>query len=173
MQLRLRSDRLLVAADGREFPCRIGRAGLAAPGAKREGDLMTPYGVFAPRACYYRPDRMPKPGCSLPVVALAPEMGWCDDPAAPEYNRRIVLPATVRHERLWREDGVYDLVIPLGYNDGVDAPIIPGAGSAIFVHLMREDGEGTEGCIALRREDLLALLPALDSNSRFDTRIQL
>jgi L,D-peptidoglycan transpeptidase YkuD (ErfK/YbiS/YcfS/YnhG family) len=142
----------------RVVTCRIGRAGVAAPGEKREGDLKTPSGSFALRCVYYRPDRMPAPTTALPVIALTPADGWCDDPAHPLYNHPVKLPFAGRHEVLWRDDSVYDLIVPLGYNDGVDGPIIPGAGSAIFMHLMREDGVGTEGCVALGREDLLALL---------------
>ncbi len=148
---------LLVA--GRAIACTIGRAGIAAAGEKREGDLKTPSGSFTLRCCYYRPDRIsPPPVTSLKLIALTPEDGWCDDPSHPLYNQPVKLPFEGRHEKLWREDHVYDLIIPLGYNDGVDGPIIPGAGSAIFLHLMREDGVGTEGCIALGRADLLGLL---------------
>ncbi|MES2984827.1 MAG: L,D-transpeptidase family protein [Pseudomonadota bacterium] len=149
--------------DGVEYACAIGRGGIAAAGMKREGDLMTPTGRFALRGCYYRPDRMDAPITALPLTALTPDDGWCDDPAHPLYNQPVKLPFAARHERLWREDHVYDLIIPLGYNDG---PIIPGHGSAIFMHLMRDDGVGTEGCIALKRVDLLALLPRLTRGSQ-------
>ncbi len=145
-------------ANNRLVACRIGREGIAAVGEKREGDLKTPSGSFALRCVYYRPDRMEAPKTALPVIALTPEDGWCDDPVHPLYNQFVKLPFDGRHEKLWREDHVYDLIIPLGYNDGVESPIIAGAGSAIFMHLMREDGVGTEGCIALKRDDLLELL---------------
>jgi len=152
----LAPDRLV--AYGVEYVCRIGRAGITAD--KREGDLKTPAGIFPLRCCYYRPDRMDAPVTSLQTIPLSPGDGWCDDPADPRYNQHVTLPYAARHEKLWREDSVYDLVIPLGYND---APTIPGLGSAIFMHLMREDGAGTEGCLALQRADLLALLPRLTS----------
>jgi len=142
----------------RVVPCRIGRGGIASAGQKREGDLKTPSGRFALRCVYYRPDRVARPKTDLPVIALTPEDGWCDDPVHPRYNRPIKLPFDGRHEKLWREDHVYDFIIPLGYNDGVDAPIIAGAGSAIFIHLMREDGTGTEGCVVLGEVDFLAVL---------------
>lgn len=147
---------------GQRYRCTIGRGGIAAPGEKREGDLKTPSGRFALRGCYYRPDRLPPPTTQLPLTALTSSDGWCDDAAHPEYNRSVKLPFSARHEKLWREDHVYDLIIPLGYNDD---PVIAGLGSAIFMHLMRPDGVGTEGCVALAREDLLALLPQLSSRS--------
>lgn len=149
--------------DGVAYACTIGRAGLAEAGQKREGDLKTPRGQFAMRGCYYRPDRLSPPATGLPLIALTPEDGWCDDPAHPLYNQPVKLPFAASHETLWREDGVYDLIIPLGYND---APIVAGAGSAIFMHIIREDGVGTEGCVALKREDLLSLLPRLTAETR-------
>ena len=147
------------------FACTIGRGGVAAVDKKREGDLKTPSGSFAARCCYYRPDRMAPPLTALPLIALQPDDGWCDDPAHPLYNQPVKLPFAGRHEKLWREDHVYDLIIPLGYNDGVDGPIIKGAGSAIFMHVMREDGVGTEGCVALKREDLLEVLAHIDTST--------
>lgn len=189
-ELRLINETTLEAG-GKHYECRIGRAGLAAEGEKREGDLKTPRGIFPLRCVYYRPDRIAPPKTALPVIALTPEDGWCDDPAHPMYNRFVKLvppfipptpstpPAcggdggglTPRHEKLWREDHLYDLIIPLGYNDGLDAAgnptsITPGAGSAIFMHLMREDGIGTEGCVAMKREDLVGVLGGVSADVR-------
>jgi len=144
-----------IEAGGRRYACTIGRAGIAPAGEKREGDLKTPTGKFPLRCVYYRPDRVEKPVTDLPVIALTPEDGWCDDPAHPAYNTHVKLPFAARHEKLWREDHVYDYIIPLGYND---EHIVPGNGSAIFMHLMRNDGVGTEGCIALNKADLAALI---------------
>lgn len=150
-------------AGGKGYACTIGRGGIAAPGEKREGDLKTPTGSFPLRCCYYRADRMAPPHTALPLIALTPEMGWCDDPAHPLYNQPVKLPFAARHEKLWRDDHVYDIIVPLGYND---ESIVPGAGSAIFMHLMREDGVGTEGCIALKRDDLQELLAGVTNQSR-------
>ncbi|MFZ4540346.1 MAG: L,D-transpeptidase family protein [Rickettsiales bacterium] len=146
----------------RTYPCTIGRGGIAPAGQKREGDLKTPTGTFTLRSCYYRPDRLPPPETNLPLIALTPEDGWCDDPAHPNYNQPVKLPFVANHEKLWRDDHVYDLIIPLGYNDD---PITPGAGSAIFMHLMRDDGIGTEGCIALKKQDLLEVLAKISEMS--------
>lgn len=147
-------------ADGVEYECRIGREGLAAD--KREGDLKTPIGSFPMRWCYYRPDKLQAPTTLLPVLEITANDGWCDDATHPLYNQPVMLPFEGSHEKLCRDDDVYDLVIPLGYNDD---PAHPGKGSAIFLHLMREDGVGTEGCIALRREDLMALLPRFSTQT--------
>lgn len=124
---------------------------------KQEGDHATPIGIFPLRKVYYRADRIEKPKTILPVEPLAHHDGWCDDPQSADYNRSIKLPHPARHERLWREDAVYNLIVVMGYND---APPVSGRGSAIFMHLKRPDGTPTEGCIALSESDLRALLAA-------------
>lgn len=150
--------RIEVTPDGltwadKRVRCALGRGGLRAD--KREGDGATPLGCFPLRRVLYRPDRLSAPKTGLPCEPMAPDDGWCDEPADPAYNRPVKLPYPASHERLWREDGVYDLVVVLGHNDD---PPTPGAGSAIFLHLARPDYSPTEGCVALRREDLLDLL---------------
>jgi L,D-peptidoglycan transpeptidase YkuD (ErfK/YbiS/YcfS/YnhG family) len=140
-------------ADGQRLRCALGRSGIKT--RKAEGDGATPAGHFPLRQLLYRPDRLTPPDCALPVIALAPEDGWCDDPLHPDYNRAVHLPHPGRCEKLWREDSVYDLIIPLGYNDD---PPLAGRGSAIFLHLARPDFSATEGCVALAAEDFYWLL---------------
>lgn len=135
------------------FPCTVGRGGVTT--AKREGDGATPMGHFPFRAVYYRPDREGRPATPLPVFPIALNTGWCDDPAAAAYNRPVLLPTAHSAEALWRDDACYDLIIVMGYND---APAIPHAGSALFVHLPHSDGRPTAGCVALERGNLLTLL---------------
>jgi len=140
---------------GREVRCALGKSGVTSADSKREGDGASPLGVWPIRQVFWRPDRIAAPATRLPAVALIPEAGWCDDPADPFYNRPVVLPYAASHEKLWREDPVYDLIVELGYNDD---PVIPGKGSAIFLHVARADYSPTEGCVACARDDLLALL---------------
>jgi len=122
---------------------------------KSEGDGATPVGCFPLRLVFYRADRMGAPTTNLPVTAIAPDDGWCDDPGHRLYNRPVKLPFEASHERLWRDDGIYDVIVVLGHNDD---PPRPGLGSAIFLHLARPDFAPTEGCVALARQDLLDLL---------------
>jgi L,D-peptidoglycan transpeptidase YkuD (ErfK/YbiS/YcfS/YnhG family) len=141
---------------GQIWRCALGQGGVRRD--KREGDGATPAGWMKLRRLLYRADRLAPPlGCRAPVEPLAPEDGWCDDPAHPDYNRRIRLPHPARHERLWREDGLYDLLGVLGWNDD---PVERGRGSAIFLHLARPGFAPTEGCVALAERDLRALLAA-------------
>jgi L,D-peptidoglycan transpeptidase YkuD (ErfK/YbiS/YcfS/YnhG family) len=143
-------------------PCALGRAGVRAD--KREGDGATPSGSFALRRLWYRADRLDVPPTrGLPVRMIHREDGWCDDSDSAEYNRPVALPHPARHERLWRDDALYDLVVELGYNDG---PIVPGAGSAIFLHVARADYGPTEGCVAVARADLLRLLAETGPDTR-------
>ncbi|WP_408744590.1 L,D-transpeptidase [Acetobacter malorum] len=133
----------------------IGKNGLTEQ--KQEGDHATPIGIFPLRKVYYRADRLIKPKTILPVEPLSPRDGWCDDPQSPDYNRFVKLPHPARHEQLWREDHVYDLIVVMGYNDN---PAISGRGSAIFMHLQRPDRTPTEGCLALSESDLRTVLAA-------------
>ncbi len=134
---------------GRDLRCVFGEAGIRAH--KQEGDGATPCGVLALRRLLYRADRLPSPASTLPREPIAPEDGWCDDVGHPDYNRAVRLPHPARHERLWREDRLYDLVAVLGYND---APVRRGRGSAIFLHLASGDERPTRGCLALHGEEL-------------------
>jgi len=142
----------------RAIPCSIGKGGLIAAADKREGDGATPIGAWPLRGILLRPDRVTSPsGLQLPWRWIRPDDGWSDATADPVYNRPVRHPHGFSAERLWREDGLYDVIVVLGHND---APVVPGAGSAIFWHCWRE-GAATEGCVAIARQELLALLPAL------------
>jgi L,D-peptidoglycan transpeptidase YkuD (ErfK/YbiS/YcfS/YnhG family) len=104
---------------------------------------------------YFRADRLAAPPTGLPASPISPDLGWCDDPADSAYNRPVRLPYAARHERLWRDDEVYDLLTVIGYNDNL---VEGGRGSAIFLHVARPDFAPTEGCIAMRVADLSDLL---------------
>ncbi len=107
------------------------------------------------RHVYYRADRLARPKTGLPVSALHPRLGWCDARGDANYNRVVALPYPASHERLWRKDCLYDVVILLGYNDW---PRSQGRGSAIFMHLARAGYSPTEGCVAVSLEHMLRIL---------------
>jgi L,D-peptidoglycan transpeptidase YkuD (ErfK/YbiS/YcfS/YnhG family) len=144
-----------VVWQGHRVKAALGKGGLKPAAEKREGDGASPIGAWPLRRVLYRPDKGPPPQTALPVEAIGPEDGWCDAPLDPNYNRPVTLPHATSAERMWRDDDLYDLVVVLGHNDD---PVIPGAGSAIFLHLAKPDYAPTEGCVALARADLEALL---------------
>ena len=140
---------------GGVLACVLGRSGISSD--KREGDGATPAGVFPLRRVLWRSDRLPPPVTALALQPIRPSDGWCDDPADVAYNRQVTLPYPARHERLWRDDRLYDIVVVIGHNDD---PVVAGAGSAVFLHVADVDGRPTAGCVALAVDDLLSLLAA-------------
>ena len=148
------------------FACIIGRSGFIAADKKTEGDGATPTGSWPLRGLFYRPDRteadMIRQTSLLPCRPTTNQIGWVDDPLSPHYNQPVILPCAARHEQLWRQDGLYDLILPLGYNDG---PVTPHRGSAIFLHCAEADTPSTEGCVALQKSDLLMILPFCTSST--------
>lgn len=135
--------------------CVLGKGGIVGAGLKREGDGASPLGIWTMKRVFYRPDRLSPPETGLPIVPLREKDGWCDAPDHPLYNRPVTLPFDASHERLWREDHVYDLIVELGYND---SPVQAGFGSAIFFHLAHNDFRPTEGCVAIARDNMLTAL---------------
>ncbi|MFN4225159.1 MAG: L,D-transpeptidase [Hyphomonas sp.] len=152
---------------GLALRCALGRSGVIPAREKREGDGATPAGTWPVRRVFYRPDRGAAPQTGLPVIALRPQDGWCDDPRECLYNRLVPLPRAGSHEKMWREDRLYDLVAELGYNDD---PVEPGKGSAIFLHISRAGYLPTEGCVALAEADLREVLKRLGGGSVIDIR---
>jgi L,D-peptidoglycan transpeptidase YkuD (ErfK/YbiS/YcfS/YnhG family) len=150
---------------GGEARAACGRGGVRAD--KREGDGASPAGTFPLLRLYYRPDRLKSPPTGLPVTPLEANHGWVDEPADPNYNRLVSLPYPAHHEEMWRTDGLYDLVVLIGYNTD---PPVPGRGSAIFLHVARPNFSPTDGCIAVTREVLLPLVGMLGSGSKMTIR---
>ena len=136
----------------------IGRGGIGAKGG--EGDGITPLGTWPLRRLLYRADRVPAVKTHLPLSTIAPDDGWCDAPGDPAYNTAVKLPYGASTETLWRKDHIYDLVVVIGFND---APVVPGKGSAIFLHVARPNYSATAGCVAIARPDLVTLLALLKS----------
>ena len=150
----------LIAA-GRTIPVALGRGGIKAN--KREGDGATPKGTFRPRQLWWRADRHPKPSTFLPVRAIAPEDASCEDPADRRYNQPLRLDSKSGRDRLSRDDHLYDFIIELDHNT---RPRIAGRGSAVFLHLARDDFSPTAGCVSMTRPAMLRLLRRLGPQTR-------
>jgi L,D-peptidoglycan transpeptidase YkuD (ErfK/YbiS/YcfS/YnhG family) len=155
MKPRATSGRLV--GGGIDVACAVGRSGVSA--VKREGDGASPRGAFRIIGGYYRPDRFTiRPRTVLPLRPLRPDSGWCDDPGDANYNRPVRRPYGASHEALWRADGLYDVVLIIDWNL---SPRARGRGSAIFFHLGEPGERPTEGCVAIRRQDLRKVLGCL------------
>ncbi|MGA8755043.1 MAG: L,D-transpeptidase family protein [Stellaceae bacterium] len=158
-------DGWLVWGEGRARAA-VGRAGVTTH--KTEGDGATPTGMFPLISAFYRADRIMPPRTRLPFRALQPSDAWVDDPADGNYNRLVELPYPAHTEPMWLDDPVYDLLVVIGYNM---APVVRGAGSAIFLHVARPDFSPTAGCIAIEKSALVSLLPLLGPGSMMTIRI--
>ncbi|MDC0344628.1 L,D-transpeptidase family protein [Alphaproteobacteria bacterium] len=136
----------------------LGRDGVILPGQKAEGDMKTPLGTYELTHVFYRPDKREAPETGLPLIAITPQLGWCDDVTCPEYNSLISLPFKGSHEKMYRHDGYYDLGIIVAYNTVMP---VPGQGSAIFCHRIPDSGY-TAGCVGFDMTDLVQLISVLN-----------
>jgi len=144
-----------------KFRCALGKAGIK--NKIKEGDNITPKGIFKIIKIYYRPDKIKKITTLIKTIKIKKNMGWCDDPRSRFYNKQIKLPSKLSHEKLYRSDNLYDLIAVLNYNT---KPIIKNKGSAIFIHIAKKNFSKTKGCIAVKKEDLIYLLSKIKRNSQ-------
>lgn len=138
------------------FPCALGRGGITAN--KREGDGGTPLGTMRLLGGYFRRDHVAPAASWLRLKPIGETLGWCEVPGDRNYNRPVRMPYAASHERMRRDDTLYDLVIVLDWNI---APRHRGRGSAIFFHLARPGFEPTAGCVAVTERTMQRLLPHL------------
>jgi len=136
-----------------KFKCSLGKNGVTKN--KVEGDKCTPSGTYRLKQVFYRADRINKITTNLKKIKIKKNMGWCDDPSSKRYNRLIKIPYKFSHEKLYRKDHIYDIVVILNYNMN---PVVKKRGSAIFMHITKKNYLKTLGCIALKKNDLLEIL---------------
>ena len=142
------------------FKCCFGENGKSKK--KREGDKKTPIGIFSIENLYYRSDRIKKPITKLKCIKINKNMGWCDDIRSKKYNKLIKIKKNIHHEKLYRKDFKYDLLIPIKYNFKKPKKNL---GSCIFIHLTK-DYKATKGCIALKKKDFFIMLKLIKKNSK-------
>ena len=143
-----------------KFKCSIGKNGKTSK--KIEGDNKTPKGFYALGPLYYRKDRLPKLSTKLKKIEIMKNFGWCDDVKSKFYNKPIKTNINVRHEKLYRNDKKYDLLIPIGYNSKKPKK---NKGSAIFLHLT-SNYKKTQGCVAIKEKDMLILLNLINKKTK-------
>jgi L,D-peptidoglycan transpeptidase YkuD (ErfK/YbiS/YcfS/YnhG family) len=144
-----------------KFKCALGKSGV---GKKTiEGDNITPQGTYKIIKIYYRKDRIKKISSKFKLIKIKKNMGWCDDPKSNKYNTLINLPSNFNHEKFYRKDSVYDLILVLNYNM---SPIIKGKGSGIFIHISKKNYKKTAGCIALKKSHLIQLVKKIERRTK-------
>jgi L,D-peptidoglycan transpeptidase YkuD (ErfK/YbiS/YcfS/YnhG family) len=144
-----------------KFRCALGKGGIKQK--EREGDFITPKGKFKLIKIYYRSDRIKKINSTLKTIKIKKNMGWCDDVSSNYYNKQIKISKKIGHEKLHRKDNLYDIIVVLNYNLN---PIIKGKGSAIFLHVAKKNYNKTQGCIALKKNELLSLISKIKKNTQ-------
>ncbi len=148
------------------FACAVGRGGLTTN--KVEGDHKTPVGEFKFKKIYYRKDRLGEMIFQIPFATIRENDGWCDDPKNKLYNQHVQFPFDASAERLFRDDDLYDIICVLNYNTN---PIVPGKGSAIFLHICKSNFAGTEGCVAIEKKNILKLVNLIDFNTKLIIKV--
>jgi L,D-peptidoglycan transpeptidase YkuD (ErfK/YbiS/YcfS/YnhG family) len=144
-----------------KFRCALGKAGI---GKKiKEGDNITPKGTYKIIKIFYRKDRIKELVSQIKLIQIKKNMGWCDDPKSKKYNQLIYLPTKYSHEKLYKRDNIYDLILVLNYNI---KPIIKNKGSAIFIHIARKNYKKTAGCIALEKNNLIKLVLKIQKHTK-------
>ena len=144
-----------------KFRCALGKAGIKKK--EKEGDNVTPKGIFKITSMYYRPDKIKNIITAVKKIKIKKNIGWCDDPNSHFYNQQISLPNKFGHEKLYRNDSLYDLILVLNYNVN---PIIKNKGSAIFIHVAKKNYKKTKGCVALKKKHLIELISKIKKNTK-------
>lgn len=144
-----------------KFRCSFGKAGIKKK--EKEGDNITPRGIFKINCVYYRSDKIKKIITPFKKIKIRKTMGWCDDPSSSFYNKEIKLPNKFNYEKFYRKDNLYDIIVPLNYNTN---PIIKNKGSAIFIHIADNNYKPTAGCIGIKKNNLIKLLSIIKKNTK-------
>ena len=142
------------------FDCCVGKGGVSYK--KIEGDKKTPKGLYNIGELYFRKDKIKKFLTKLKCKEIKKNMGWCDDVLNKKYNKLIKTKKNIKHEKLFRADNKYDLLIPIKYNFKKPKK---GRGSCIFIHLT-QNYKPTNGCIALKKKDFLIMLKLIDKRTK-------
>ena len=146
--------------DKYKVKCAVGKRGIGIK--KKEGDFITPVGKYKIKFIFYRKDRVKKLQTILKKLPIDDKMGWCDDPKSKKYNKPIKYPFNFSSEKLFRKDNIYDIILVLNFNMN---PIKKNKGSAIFIHVAKKNYKSTEGCVAIKKVELLKLVKILKKNT--------
>ncbi len=147
--------------DKKKIKCKVGKNGV---GKKvREGDLITPKGVFSLKKVLFRADKIQRPKTSLKIIKIQKFDFWCSDPRSLNYNKLVKKNQKFKCEKMYRDDSLYDLVIEISFNTKF---VRKYKGSAIFIHCYEQKNNFTEGCISLEKNDLLSILSLISKTTK-------
>ena len=141
--------------------CAVGKRGIGLK--KKEGDFITPIGQYKIKYILFRKDRIKKIQSKFKKIALKKGMGWCNDPKSKKYNKLINIPCSCSYEHLFKKENIYDIILVLNYNMN---PIKKNKGSAIFIHIAKRNYKKTQGCVAVKKLDLLKILREIKINTQ-------
>ena len=144
-----------------KFRCSLGKNGIG--NKKKEGDGITPRGIFKLIKIFYREDKIKNIKSKIKKIKIKKNMGWCDDSKSKFYNKLVKLPSKFGYEKLYRKDNIYNIIIVLNYNYN---PVIKKKGSAIFIHIAKKNYKSTQGCIGLKQNDLIKLTQIIKKNQK-------
>ena len=147
--------------DQYKVKCTVGKRGIGYK--KKEGDFITPIGKYKNKYNLKRKERTKKIQTKLRKITIKKNMGWCNDPKSKQYNKLINLPFNYSYEQLFRKENVYDIILVLNYNM---RPIKKDKGSAIFIHVAKKNYRRTQGCVAVKKSDLLKILKEIKINTK-------
>ena len=141
--------------------CAIGKRGIGKK--QKEGDQITPRGTFRIKNILYRKDKINYFKSVIKKTPIKKNMGWCDDPKSKDYNKLIKYPFNYKSEKLYRSNNIYDIILVLDFNMH---PIKKNKGSAIFIHISNNKYSPTQGCIAIKKKELLKLIKFIDKKTK-------
>jgi len=146
--------------NGNKYRCSIGKNGIKR--FKKEGDWCTPAGKFTLGPIYFRKDRITRLKTKIKVFPITKNMYWEDNPLSINYNK-LSFNNKKSSEKLFRKDNIYDIILVVNYNT---KPVIPKKGSAIFIHIAKNNYIPTKGCIALNKKDLILIISKLSRKDK-------
>ena len=141
--------------------CAIGKKGIGRK--QKEGDQITPRGTFRVKDILYRKDKINYLRSVIKKTPIKRNMGWCDDPKSKDYNKLIKYPFNYKSEKLYRSNNIYDIILVLNFNMH---PIKKNKGSAIFIHISNNKYSPTQGCIAIKKKELIKLIKFINKKTK-------
>ena len=146
---------------GNKVKCFVGANGIG--NKAREGDRITPRGVYKLEKVFYRSDRIAKFKTNIPNSQITKNSFWCVDSNSCYYNQYSNSKNNFECETLFRGDCLYDVFITLNYNVN---PVKKYRGSAIFLHCFEKKTKFTEGCVAVPKHLLIEIAKQISPSSK-------